>query len=296
MTARELTHALTIDVEDYFHVSAFARDIAPDDWSKLEPRVVANTHRLLDLLAAGSVRATFFVLGWVAERQPQLVRAIVRAGHELASHGYSHQLIYDQSPEQFKQETLRGKQLLEDIGGTRVAGYRAASYSITPRSLWALDTLAEAGFEWDSSIFPVRHDRYGIPDAPRVPHRAELPSGQHLVEFPLTTYRLLGTQLPAIGGGYFRLYPYALSSALARGYVRQTGKPFVFYMHPWEIDPEQPRIATRSWLSRFRHYNNLDRCAARLARLMEEFAFGAMSDVLHADAGDGLPVHRYSPA
>jgi polysaccharide deacetylase family protein (PEP-CTERM system associated) len=272
-------NALTVDVEDYFHVSALAPSIHRDTWASREPRVVANTHRLLALFDQFGVRATFFVLGWVAERHPQLVRDIAAAGHEVACHGYSHRLVYDQSPEEFREETLRSKRLLEDGIGEAVHGYRAASYSITKRSLWALDILAEAGFAYDSSIFPVRHDRYGIPDAERRPHRMTTPGGVSIAEWPLAAAPVLGFRLPVAGGGYFRLLPYALSRWGLASINRREGQPFMFYLHPWEIDPHQPRVSAR-WLSRFRHYTNLHKCEERLRRLLGEFRFGPARESL----------------
>lgn len=272
-------NAMTVDVEDYFHVSAFADAIDPAHWASMESRVEANTHRLMDLFDEHGVKITFFVLGWVAERYPGLVREIVRRGHELACHGYSHQLVYRQNPELFRAETVRSKDILEQAGQVRVRGYRAASYSITRQSQWALNILAETGFEYDSSIFPVRHDRYGIPGAGRWPHRLELEDGRSLTEFPLSTVRWFGATLPMAGGGYFRIYPYALSRAGLRHINRRDGMPFVFYLHPWEVDPGQPRIRAKA-LSRFRHYNNLDRCEARLRRLLRDFSFTTMHDVL----------------
>ncbi|ACL73466.1 polysaccharide deacetylase [Thioalkalivibrio sulfidiphilus HL-EbGr7] len=274
-----IVNAMTVDVEDYFHVSAFADAIDRADWHDMPSRVVANTHRLLDLFDGQGVKSTFFVLGWVAEREPGLVREIVERGHELACHGYSHQLVYNQTPELFREETFRSKDLLEQAGQVPVRGYRAASYSITRRSQWALDILGEAGFEYDSSIFPVRHDRYGIPGAGRWPHEMTLNEGRRLVEFPLSTVRWAGMTLPMAGGGYFRLYPYALSRAGFRNINQGAGKPFVFYLHPWEVDPGQPRIKAKA-LSRFRHYNNLHRCESRLRRLLNDFRFAPMRDVL----------------
>ena len=266
-----IRNALTVDVEDYFHVSAFANSVDPGDWESYPLRVEQNTRRLLDLFDEYNATATFFVLGWVAERSPDLVREIADRGHEVASHGYSHQLVYNQAPEVFRDETLRTKHILEDIIQAKVTGYRAASYSITERSLWALDILAEAGFDYDSSIFPVRHDRYGIPDAKEVPHNIETQNGYSLVEFPLSTAKLFNYRLPVAGGGYFRLYPYALTR---RGLeqINRRERPFIFYLHPWEIDADQPRIPA-SWFSQFRHYNNLSRCEARLRKLLQDFRF-----------------------
>jgi polysaccharide deacetylase family protein (PEP-CTERM system associated) len=273
-------NAMTVDVEDYFHVSAFAKSIDQSDWGKYQLRVENNTHRLMDLFDEYQVKATFFVLGWVAERTPELVKEIATRSHEVACHGYSHQLIYNQTPQVFREETLRSKHLLEDLVQAPIRGYRAASYSITNKSRWALDILVEAGFVYDSSIFPVRHDRYGIPDALDIPHRLETPEGHSLVEFPLSTAKLFSYRLPVAGGGYFRLYPYSLTRA-GLSQINRRQNPFIFYLHPWEIDPDQPRIDA-SWFSRFRHYNNLDKCEPRLRNLMRDFQFGTVWDVLSA--------------
>jgi len=273
------TNALTVDVEDYFHVAALAPNIHRDSWASRESRVVGNTQKLLAIFEQFDVRGTFFVLGWVAERHPQLVRDIAARGHEIACHGYSHRLVYEQSPEEFYAETLRAKNLLEEITGSAVVGYRAASYSIVRESLWALDILVELGFAYDSSIFPVRHDRYGIPNAERVPHRLATLKGKSIVEWPLATARILGCRLPVAGGGYFRLLPYWLSRWGLASINRRELQPFIFYLHPWEVDPEQPRVSA-SWLSRFRHYTNLGKCEERLRRLLGEFRFGGARDGL----------------
>jgi polysaccharide deacetylase family protein (PEP-CTERM system associated) len=279
MDKKQINNVLTIDVEDYFQVSALAKSISRDDWNSISPRVVDNTKRLLDMFDQHDVKATHFVLGWVAERFPDLIREIHSRGHEVASHGYSHQLIYNQSPEVFQSESRDSKKLIEDIIGTPVFGYRAASYSITRKSLWALDILAELGFTYDSSIFPVVHDRYGIKGSPEMPHVLSTPKKQRLVEYPLSTYRFLNQTIPVAGGGYFRLYPYALSRYFYRN-INRSSDPFVFYLHPWEIDPGQPRVNT-SLLSRFRHYNNLDKCQMRLSNLLSEFSFTTMMDKLN---------------
>lgn len=273
-----ITNAMTVDVEDYFHVSAFANAISRLEWDNIPLRVEQNTNCLLQLFSDSRIKATFFVLGWVAERVPELIRNIAAEGHEVACHGYSHELVYNQSEEIFRQETLRSKFLLEDITQAPVFGYRAASYSITSRSLWAIDILCEAGFTYDSSIFPVHHDRYGMPGSPEYPYRLTSPGGQVLTEFPLSTVSILGYRLPVAGGGYFRLYPYSLTKAgLSR--INRRKKPFIFYMHPWEIDPDQPRIDAGR-LSAFRHYNNLDKFEPRLQRLMKDFRFARVIDVL----------------
>jgi len=273
-----IKNALTVDVEDYFQVSAFANSIDQKEWDDHPLRVGDNTHRLLDLFDECQLKATFFILGWVAERKKELVLEIARRGHEVACHGYSHQLVYNQTPDVFQEETVRAKNILEDIIQQQVRGYRAASYSITEKSLWALDILAESGFVYDSSIFPVRHDRYGMPDTPEHPYRLKTPAGNSIIEFPLSTAKIINYRLPVAGGGYFRLYPYWLSRMGLRQINRQQ-KPFIFYLHPWEIDPDQPKIAA-SWFSRFRHYNNLDKCESRLRNLTADFQFGTTWEVL----------------
>ena len=271
------TNALSIDVEDYFHVAALAESISVDDWDKRECRVEQNTHRLLDLFDKNDSRSTFFILGWVAERYPKLIQEIHQRGHEIASHGFSHQLVYSQSPEVFKEETYKSKQILEDLIQAPVLGYRAASYSITKQSLWALDILVELGFEYDSSIFPIKHDRYGISDARQEPHVMQLDSGGQLVEFPLSTAKLMGMKVPIAGGGYFRIFPFWFFKYLFKQAVNNG--PAVFYLHPWEIDPEQPKVEA-SWLSTFRHYRNLDQTEIRLTNLLQSISFMPMKDVL----------------
>ena len=273
----QVTHAMTVDVEDYYHVAAFANVIKPSEWHNWPSRVEANTHRLLQLFDDANIKITFFILGWVAEHYPELVKTIHAQGHEIASHGYSHQLIYKQTPDVFRAETAKSKTLLEDLTQTSVSGYRAASYSITRKSLWALDILAELGFTWDSSIFPTRHDNYGIPGSPEEPYRIITSNGATLLEFPLTTAKVLGQAIPAAGGGYFRQYPYALSKWLFERASDNQSKPQIFYLHPWEIDPAQPRIPNASWFSNFRHYTNLSRCLPRLERMLGDFNFGTMS-------------------
>jgi polysaccharide deacetylase family protein (PEP-CTERM system associated) len=287
-----MLNALTFDVEDYFQVSALAGSVDRANWSTMPQRVVRNTHALYEMLAKRDIKATFFFLGWVVDRHPQLVREAAQAGHEVACHGYSHRLIYDQTPEDFRAETLRSKALIEDQLGAPVLGYRAASYSITRKSLWALDVLAEAGFQYDSSIFPVHHDTYGIPDAPREPHVLTSPQGHKLVEFPPSTALFAGRKLPVAGGGYFRIFPYAITKWAVKR-VNAEGLPFNFYLHPWEIDPEQPRVKTKL-LSRFRHYTNLDVCQARLEDLISRFRFGTMADVLR-NAGLLTPAAAPQP-
>lgn len=281
-------NALTVDVEDYFQVAALAEAVSTDDWDSMEYRVEQNTDRLLELFDQQQVKSTFFVLGWVAERSPELVRRIKAGGHEIASHGYSHQLIYKQQPDVFREETRRSKQILEDIIGEPIHGYRAASYSITAQSKWALDILVDEGFTWDSSIFPVHHDRYGMPGTPEKPYILEAPSGGSLKEFPLSTCPVGNYRLPIAGGGYFRLYPYFLSR-WGLGKINRAGEPFIFYLHPWEVDPGQPRLRV-SALSRFRHYNNLSVCFDRLQRLLKDFRFGTVSEVMDSLNLNATPV------
>jgi polysaccharide deacetylase family protein (PEP-CTERM system associated) len=275
----QMKNAFTVDVEDYFQVEGFAGAIDRESWGSFRTRVGQSTSTLLEMLARHGVRATFFVLGWVARKHPEIVRGIVDAGHEVASHGMSHRLIYTQTPEEFRRETRDAKALLEDLAQRPVLGYRAATYSITRRSLWALDILCEEGFRYDSSIFPMRHDRYGIPDAEAKPHVLTTPAGARLVEFPISVLRYGGAKIPVAGGGYFRLFPYRFTRwALRRLNTGQ--QEFVFYVHPWEVDPEQPRVENAGALSRFRHYLNLDRCAERLDRLLSDFEFDTMQAVL----------------
>jgi polysaccharide deacetylase family protein (PEP-CTERM system associated) len=277
--AQPIANAMTVDVEDYFHVSALSEVIPRSDWSRMEFRAARSTERLLEMFAQQGVKATFFVLGWVTEKSPALIRRIHDAGHEIACHGLTHELVYRQTPAVFRDETQRSKIMLEDLIGAPVIGYRAASYSITRQSLWALDILCDLGFRYDSSIFPIKHDRYGIPDAPTVPGPYAAPNGARIVEFPLSTKGVLGMRVPVAGGGYFRLLPYWFTRWALRSLNRSGTLPFVFYLHPWEIDPGQPRFRA-SWLSRFRHYNNLEVCEQRLAALISDFRFTTMREVL----------------
>lgn len=274
-----IANALTVDVEDYFHVAAFSENISRKDWNNYQSRVETNTRRLLDLFDRKKTKATFFVLGWVAKREPALVEEISRQGHEIACHGYSHQLIYKQDQKTFYDETMRARDILENIINKKVRGYRAASYSITRQSLWALDTLAELGFDYDSSIVPVHHDLYGIPDMPRSPHVIRSPKNHSLVEFPPSTLSLPGMNIPVSGGGYFRLYPYWFTHAALKWVNRHDKMPVIFYLHPWEVDPEQPRIKGKLF-SRFRHYNNLHKCYGRMERLLDDFKFTTAHEVL----------------
>jgi polysaccharide deacetylase family protein (PEP-CTERM system associated) len=270
-------NAMSIDVEDYFHVSVFDGIVPRHQWERMESRVLANTTRLLDIFDEFAVRSTFFVLGWVAERHPELVRIIANRGHEVASHGYAHRLIYDQTPAAFRHDVRRAKQLLEDASGRQVAGYRAPSYSITPRSLWALDVLLEEGYEYDASIFPIRHDRYGIPVSARHPYVIARRRGA-LIEVPGSTTRLGLVNLPIAGGGYFRILPYWWTRWGIERVNRQERRPVVFYLHPWEIDPEQPRLRAGR-LGRFRHYRNLRLTERRLRQLLTDFRFDTVGAI-----------------
>ena len=277
--AARQVNAFTVDVEDYFHVAALSSAISRASWGSRELRVERNTERLMEILAERGVHATFFVLGWLAERVPALVRRITEAGHEVACHGYSHQLVYKQTPSEFREETVRAKHFLEDTVGHAVLGYRAASFSVTRQSLWALDVLIDLGFRYDSSIFPIHHDLYGIPGATPEPHRVSAPSGRTLAEFPMSAANFFGLQVPVSGGGYFRILPYWLTRAGLEQINHRRGRPFAFYLHPWELDPGQPRIKVGAF-SRFRHYTNLSRCEARLRRVLGEFAFTSMYECL----------------
>ncbi len=272
-------NAFTVDVEDYFHVSAFEKHIDRAQWNRHESRVVANTHRLLELLDRHDVKATFFVLGWVAHRHPGLVQEIHGAGHEIGSHGYWHRLVYDQSPQQFRHDLQRSREVVEASIGQRITAYRAPSFSITRRSLWALDILAEQGFLIDSSIYPVYHNRYGIPGVePRI-HQIRTPAGS-LWEFPPSVVRFGRLNVPVGGGGYFRLYPFCWTRWSLARWNRTTGQPFMFYVHPWEIDPKQPRLRVGSRMSRWRHHVNLRKTDGKLHRLLQTFRFGRLCDVI----------------
>ncbi|MBU0603286.1 MAG: DUF3473 domain-containing protein [Gammaproteobacteria bacterium] len=273
--ATSIRNAFTVDVEDYFQVSALAPYIARSDWDGIECRVERNVDRILALLDDSGNRATFFTLGWIAQRHPEMVRRIAAAGHEVASHGSAHLRATDQSPDEFLDDITRAKTVLEDIVGTEVRGYRAPSFSIGHTNPWALDCVAQAGYRYSSSIYPVKHDHYGMPDAPRFPFA----SRDGLMEVPVTTVRMGSRNLPAGGGGYFRLLPYAASRWLLRQVNERDGRPAMFYCHPWEIDAAQPRVPGVDAKSRFRHYVNLDRTEGRLARLMRDFRWGRMDEV-----------------
>jgi polysaccharide deacetylase family protein (PEP-CTERM system associated) len=277
MIAAPIRNAMTIDVEDYFHVSAFAPHIAREAWDRMPCRVERNVDAILAMLDQHKTRATYFMLGWVAERYPGLVRRVVEQGHELASHGYSHRRATEQNRQEFRQDITRAKALLEDIGGVAVQGYRAPSFSIGHGNLWALEVLSEAGYRYSSSVYPIRHDHYGMPGAPRFAFYPE--GGRGLLELPVTTVRLFNCNLPAGGGGYFRLLPYSVSRWCLRRVNTVDRQPCMFYFHPWEIDPEQPRIRGVSARTKFRHYLNLDRTEARLRRLLADFAWDRIDRV-----------------
>ena len=312
-----LINYLTFDIEDYFHVHALSKVIKPADWDNYECRVEKNTYFILDLLDTyrsiqnstsdiqnsefkiqNSYRATFFILGWIAERYPKLVKEIHARGHEIASHGYGHRVIYKQSKDEFREDVKRAKKILEDLTGEEVLGYRAPTYSITDKTIWALYILREEGYRYDSSIFPIRHDYYGMPHCPRFPFIWNLdspkpkmkqmppnclasppPSRQaakppsHILEFPLSTLKLVGQKLPIAGGGYFRLFPYWFTRWALKRINRQERQPFIFYLHPWELDPEIPKIKNAQALSRFRTYVNLSKTKTRFKRLLAEFDF-----------------------
>ena len=275
-TSPPVTHALTVDVEDYFQVSALAPQIPRDTWDERECRIERNLDRILDLFDRHQAQATFFTLGWIAERYPQAIRRIGAAGHELASHGYGHQRVTDLSPQAFRDDLTRARDLLEDLTSAPIRGYRAPSFSIGKDNLWALEILAETGHDYSSSIYPVQHDHYGMPDAPRTPHR---PLDGGILELPPATLRVGSRNLPAAGGGYFRLLPYAVSRRALRRIERADAMPAVFYFHPWEIDPGQPRIPGITAKTRFRHYVNLHRMEARLERLLQDFTWDRMDRV-----------------
>lgn len=272
-----IVNALSVDIEDYFQVQAFANNIDRASWDSRESRVERNTDGVLQLFADAGVHATFFTLGWVAERYPDLIRRIVGQGHELASHGYAHIRADEQSPDAFRDDISRTKRLLEDTGGTEVRGYRAATFSIGTRNMWAFEVLREAGYLYSSSVNPIRHDLYGMPDAPRFGFKPDGPEG--IDEFPITTVRLGGRNFPCGGGGFFRLFPYPVYRWALRRVNAEDGQPCIFYFHPWEIDPDQPRIPGTSFKTRFRHYLNLQRTAPRLRALTRDFLWDRMDRV-----------------
>lgn len=271
----DVLNAMTVDVEDFFHVSAFESVISPSQWKDYQPRVDTNTRRLLDLFAKKEVKSTFFVLGWVAERYPDLIKEIHSQGHEVASHGYAHKRVILLSRDEFLQDVKRSKNHLEDLLGEQIIGYRAPSFSIGYSNEWAFEVLAELGFKYSSSTYPVKHDLYGTPDWPRFAYNRP----ENIIEIPIPTLRLMGKQIPIGGGGYFRLYPYKLTQKLVSKYLRQEKQPYSFYFHPWEIDADQPRLKNAPLKSRFRHYVNLHRTEAKLIRLLDDFNWSTMRDV-----------------
>lgn len=277
MTTSLIRNAMTIDVEDYFQVSAFASTIPRERWESLPCRVERNIDIALALLDEGKAHATFFTLGWIAERYPAIVRRIVDNGHELASHGYGHQRVSELSRNEFNEDISRSKKILEDLSGSPVIGYRAPSFSIGADNLWALDLLQEAGYQYSSSIYPIRHDHYGMPEAPRFAHYPRGKDG--MLELPPTTAILLGRNLPAAGGGYFRLLPYQASRWLIRRVNQQDDKPCIFYFHPWELDPDQPRQVNISTKTRFRHYINLKHMESRIQSLLQDFHWDRMDRI-----------------
>jgi polysaccharide deacetylase family protein (PEP-CTERM system associated) len=277
MSDVSVLNALTVDVEEYFHPNAMDGVVDPSQWDHLPHRVEANTHRMLDLLDEHGVSATFFVLGWVAQRWPHLVTEIARRGHEVACHGFAHRLVYQLEPADFRADVVRARSLLEDLVGRPIVGFRAASYSIVSRTLWALDVLIDLGFTYDSSIFPIHHDLYGIPGFSRVPVRVQRPAGA-ILEIPPSTIRLLGYNWPVAGGGYFRLLPYWVTRRALHRLNHREGRAAMVYVHPWELDAEQPRLAAGA-RARLRQYANLHRTEARLRQLLGEFRFAPIRDV-----------------
>ena len=268
-------NALTVDVEDYFHVAAFEKQITPADWKDMTPRVDRNTRVLLDQFDRNNAKATFFFLGWVAQRFPDLVQEVQRRGHEVASHGFSHTKVHQQTPAEFRDDVVRAKKLLEDLTGQPVIGYRAPSFSINKQSEWAFDILKEIGHQYSSSTYPIKHDLYGVPGWPQQPYMR--PEG--IWEIPMPTLTMFGRQLPIAGGGYFRLMPYWLSSRLISRFLNEDRMPYMFYFHPWEVDPDQPRVAGAGHKSKFRHYVNLDKMEHKLDRLLTQFNWGSLGQV-----------------
>lgn len=275
MQSDKITNAMSVDVEDYFQVAAFEKNIKPSDWDKLPCRVEHNTQKILELFYQANIHSTFFVLGWVAERYPGLVKEIIAQGHELASHGYAHQRATQQSREEFRQDIDRAKKLLEDLSGQAISGYRAPSYSISTENLWVHDELLAIGHRYSSSVYPVKHDLYGIPDAPRFAYRCV----NGLLEIPITTSKIGLKNIPAGGGGFFRFFPYSFSKWNINRVNRNDKQPTVFYFHPWEMDPEQPRQKGISLKSRFRHYLNLHKMEPRLSQLLSDFQWDRMDKI-----------------
>lgn len=284
-------NVVSVDVEDYFHAETFSSVVDRARWDGYASRVEVNTRRLLELLGSLNVHGTFFVLGWVADRFPGLVRDIAAGGHELACHSYWHRLIYKLEPAEFREDTRRAKDVIEQVAGQPVYGYRAPTYSIIDRSIWALEVLAELGFQYDSSIYPIRHDRYGMPGAPRVPFRFQTPSGP-MTEFPITTFQLAGHNMPVGGGGYLRLLP-QFYTHLGLRRVQKEGVPIVVYIHPWEVDPEQPTLPV-SLSSRLRHYTNLSRTFDRFQRVLQEGSYTSFRESKLADSAKDFDFYEWN--
>jgi polysaccharide deacetylase family protein (PEP-CTERM system associated) len=288
-------HVMSVDVEDYFMVEAFAGSVSRESWDRRPSRVVTNTRRVLDLFDKFNVKGTFFFVGWVAQKFPELVRDVYARGHELACHSFWHRTVYSLTPREFREDTRAAVRTIEDAAGAKIYGYRAPSWSITKECLWALDILAEEGFAYDSSIYPIHHDLYGVPGAQRFPYTHQLKGGQSLLEFPPTTVRLLGQNLPAAGGGYLRILPLAYTRWVFREFEQKCREKVVVYFHPWELDPEQPRIRDK-WKSRLRHYTNLQRMERRIESLMENYSFRPFNDPIesrvHVEVMPGLEPTR----
>ena len=278
----DIVNAMSVDVEDYFQVSAFEKHVTKQLWNKLEHRVENNTNKILDIFSDVDVKATFFILGWIAERYPSLVKRIVDEGHEVASHGYEHTRVINQSQGEFREDIIKTKNILENLSGTEVKGYRAASYSICKSNLWALEILAETGHKYSSSIYPIKHDLYGIPDAPRFAFRPNGDDG--ILEIPITTFEIGKKRFPCGGGGFFRLYPYLVSKAAYRHINRRNQQPGIFYFHPWEIDPYQPRpFSNLGFKTKLRHYLNLNKTESRLKQLLRDFSWNRMDKIFLSD-------------
>ncbi len=275
-----MINALTFDIEDYYQVEAFKNYITFEEWPQYPSRVEANTQKILDILAEYNARATFFTLGWIAERFPEMVTRIIDGGHELATHGYAHHMVYKQTPAEFEADLAKSIEVLERLSGKKILGYRAPTYSIIEDSYWAFDTLIKYHLVYDSSIFPITHDRYGVPNSERFPYRVERDHGASIMEFPLSTLRLWKWNFPIAGGGYLRLFPYWLLKYSLRSLNRQH-KPGILYLHPWELDPDQPRIQNIPVTTRFRHYVNLRSTADKLRRLLRDFHFAPICEVLN---------------
>lgn len=274
-----MLNALTFDIEDYYQVEAFKDFIRFEAWPQYPSRVVANTAKITAILDERGVKATFFILGWVAERFPAMVQELAAAGHEIATHGYAHQMVYTQTPAEFEADLLKSTRILEALAGQKVIGYRAPTYSIIEESFWAIDILIRHQFRYDSSIFPIVHDRYGVPNGERFPHHIERAGGQRLLEFPLSTLRLWKWNFPVAGGGYLRLFPYLFLKKSLQ-WLNKQNRPGIIYLHPWELDPEQPRIPNLPATTRFRHYLNLHSTAAKLRKLIRDFQFAPIREVL----------------